>query len=978
MSLGPEGALNGFVPSPNDAWHQNIANAPVDPMSTAITTVNGIAGNHLNIGFGAAPSNGIPYVVVDSTTQALSPITVTDYAGQSDITMIPIPANMPVEGSPPDCNTNYSSTGDAHAIILDRATCVEYEIAQADHCATTTPNWTGSQTTLWDFTETEQRPITWTSVDAAGLSVFEGLVRYDEIQAGVINHALRFTANYTKNDANSGYFIPPATHTAGNNWGTNNVMGMRIRLKASFDISGFSPTNQIILTAMKQYGMILADNGQTLYFQGSPDSRWSDSDLYNLRSVTAADFDVVDAPGNSPLAATYTPGTAPMYPAGNVEDPNNIPTGNAPINSLTASSTTISAGQSVTLTPSSSGASYSYIDNAGFVRGPVKVSPTQTMTYTLFSNNAYGSTASTPVTVTVSSISAPTLTWATIGTQTLGAAPFKVSATSNSTGAMTYSVLSGGATISGQNVTVTAPGVVTLQVSQAAAGSYSSATATTTFTVNGQTPTLSFSIGTQVFPESAFAVAATSNSTGTITYSVTSGPATISGNMLTLTGVGQVTVTANQAAGGNFTAGTKTAIFTVNGQAPTLSFSIPTQTFSGSAFAVAATSNSTGTITYSVTSGPATISGNMLTLTGVGQVTVTANQAAGGNFTAGSTAATFTVNGQAPTLSFSIPTQTFTGGAFAVAATSNSTGTFTYSIASGPATISGNMLTMTGVGQVHVTANQAAAGNFTAGSATATFTVNGETPTLSFSIPTQTFSGSAFAVAATSNSTGTFTYSIASGPATISGNMLTLTGLGQVAVTASQAAAGNFAAGSTTSTFTVNGEAPTLSFSLPTQTFPGSAFAVAATSNSMGTFTYSVASGPATISGNMLTLTGPGQVTVTSNQAAAVNFAAGSATATFTVNAAVVVPPLDSPQTILFNPLPNFTHGTSYQLTARTTSGLPVSYVITSGGSYASISNNVLTVNSAGGLVTVEASTPVDPTGDYALATPVTRSFNSQ
>ena len=910
MSLGPEGALNGFVPSPNDAWHQNIANAPVDPMSTTITTVNGLAGNSLHLGFGSDPSNGIPYVVVDSTTQALSPIAVTDYAGQSDITVMPIPANMPVEASPVDCNTNYSSTGDAHAIILDRATCVEYEIAQANHCATTTPNWTGAQTSIWDFTENEQRPITWTSVDAAGLSVFEGLVRYDEIQAGVINHAIRFTASLTKNDGNGGYFVPPATHAAGNNWSTNNVMGMRIRLKASFDISHFSPTNQIILTAMKQYGMILADNGQTLYFQGTPDARWNDGDLYNLRSVTAASFEVVDAPGAgtlSPdaglytpggLSGFYTPGVAPMYPAGELMDASNYPSGNAPTNSLTASSTTISAGQSVTLTPSSSGASYSYIDNAGFVRGPIKVAPTQTTTYTLYSNNAYGSTASTPVTVTVSSISAPTLTWAAIGNQTVGAAPFKVSATSNSTGAMTYSVLSGGATISGQNVTVTSPGAVTLQVSQAAAGSFSSATATTTFTVNGQVPTVSFSIATQLFPESAFAVAATSNSTGAITYSIASGPATISGNMLTLTGVGLVRVTANQAASGNFTSGSATATFTVNGATPTIAFSIPTQTFSGSAFAVAATSNSTGTITYSIASGPATIAGNMLTLTGVGLVTVTANQAA--------------------------------------------------------------------------------SGSFTAGSATATFTVNDATPTIAFSIPTQTFSGSAFAVAATSNSTGAITYSIASGPATISGNMLTLTGVGPITVTANQAASGNFAAGSATATFTVNGATPALSFSIPTQTFPGSSFAVAGASNSTGAISYSVASGPATLSGNVLTLTGSGQVTVTANQAASGNFAAGSAPATFTVTAAVVSPPLDAPQTILFNPLPNFTHGTSYQLTARTTSGLPVSYVITSGSSYASISNNVLTVNAAGALVTVEASTPVDPTGDYALATPVTRSFTSQ
>jgi hypothetical protein len=533
MSLGVNGALNGFVPSPDDAWHQNIASAPIDPLSSAIINVNGIAGNHLHPDFGS--NFGVPYVVVDSSSQPLSPITVTDYAGESDITLLPIPADMPVEGNPVDCNTAYSSTGDAHAIILDRASCVGYEIAQADHCANTTPTWTGTQTSIWDFTENEKRPITWTSVDAAGLSVFEGLIRYDEIQAGVIDHAIRFTANLTKNDANNGYFVPPATHASGNNWATNNVMGMRIRLQANFDISGFSPTNQIILTAMKQYGMILADNGSTLYFQGTPDARWDDNDLDALKNIDASNFDVVDAPGAgtlSPDPGLYVPGVAPLYPAGEVEDAGNIPTGNAPSNSLSASSTSISAGQSVTLTPNSSGASYNFIDNAGFVRGPITVSPTQTTTYILYSNNAYGSTASNPVTVMVGGLSmaaptgdpapiptptpaptpdptpaptpdptpaptpdptptrtppytptAPSLAFNPIATQTLGEAPFAIGVSSNSPGALSYSVIRGNAVISGQIVTLTGTGTVRLRVTQAASGSFKAASANTSFTV---------------------------------------------------------------------------------------------------------------------------------------------------------------------------------------------------------------------------------------------------------------------------------------------------------------------------------------------------------------------------------------------------------------------------------------------------------------------------------------------------------------
>jgi PKD repeat protein len=396
VGLGRMAPLNGFVASPMDAWHQKVVGDRVDPMSDVIINKNGLAGSRLHPDFG--PTNGIPYVVVDSTKQSLSHVNVTDYAGASDITMIPIPANMPVEGNPADCNTSYSSTGDAHAIILDRATCVGYEIAQANHCATKTPKWTGTQTSIWDFTETEKRPLTWTSVDAAGLSVFEGLIRYDEIVAGVIPHAIRFTASQTKNDTNGGYFVAPATHAAGSSWGANNVMGMRIRLKASFDISGFSRTNRIILTAMKQYGLILADNGGTLYFQGTPDRRWSNSDLNALKTVMASNFEVVYAP----LAPSYKPGEAPMFPQGPVMDAANLPKGRAPENSLSASAARIRPGESVTLIPLAIGASYSYIDNAGFVRGPVTVRPAVTTTYTLHSSNAYGSTASKPVTVVVS------------------------------------------------------------------------------------------------------------------------------------------------------------------------------------------------------------------------------------------------------------------------------------------------------------------------------------------------------------------------------------------------------------------------------------------------------------------------------------------------------------------------------------------------------------------------------------------------
>jgi hypothetical protein len=231
----------------------------------------------------------------------------------------------------------------------------------------------------------EQRPWGWTSADAAGLAIFPGLVRYDEVAAGAINHAIRFTLPHTKNDANDGYFVEPASHAAGTDWGVSNVMGMRIRLKASFDISGYSAVNQVILTAMKKYGMILADNGSYFFFQGAPDTRWDDNDLANLDSVLSSDFEVVQM--------------APAWPGW---DDATAPTGALPtIDSFTATPATVAAGTPVTLKWDTSNDSYDFIDVLGGVHGgTVTITPTATTTYTLNATNQYGRSTK-QVTVTV-------------------------------------------------------------------------------------------------------------------------------------------------------------------------------------------------------------------------------------------------------------------------------------------------------------------------------------------------------------------------------------------------------------------------------------------------------------------------------------------------------------------------------------------------------------------------------------------------
>ena len=386
MSTGDSASLNGFVPFPaTNAWNTDISSAPLDPNNSAITSASGFAGLHLHHDFSstAGGNYGIPYVVVDSSTTPLVPINVIDYASESDVALAPFPITAPIEGSPADCD-GWPDTyvGDSHVLVLDRNTCFLYETFNTHRCSGA---WNASSETIWDMNNYDQRPWGWTSADAAGLPIFPGLVRYDEVAAGAINHAIRFTMQQTKNDANGGYFVEPASHAAGTVYGVSNVMGMRIRLKASFDISGYSAANQVILTAMKKYGMILADNGGYFYFQGVADPRWNDNDLVNLDSIQSSNFEVVQ----------MTP-TFPGY------DDATAPTGNPPtIDSFTASASTVSAGTPVTLTWNTSNDSYDFIDVLGGVRGgSVTTTPTATTTYTLNATNQYGrSTAAVTVTV---------------------------------------------------------------------------------------------------------------------------------------------------------------------------------------------------------------------------------------------------------------------------------------------------------------------------------------------------------------------------------------------------------------------------------------------------------------------------------------------------------------------------------------------------------------------------------------------------
>jgi hypothetical protein len=282
--LGVGASLRGRRVLPADnPWNQDISAEPVDANSANLIASIGLdTGLHPDFGtvWNGAPI-GIPYVVVNGS-QARVPINFTDYGDESDAGPYPVPPNAPIEGGP-------NSTGDRHVIVIDRDNWKLYELFYSFPVGGGA-SWNAAGGAVFDLNSNQLRPAGWTSADAAGLPIFPGLVRYDEVfEQGVITHALRFTAQQTRRA-----YVYPARHFASSNTNPNlPPMGMRVRLKASFDITGFPPAVQVILRGMKKYGMILADNGSNWYVSGAPDSRWSDDELRHLRRVKGSDFEVV-------------------------------------------------------------------------------------------------------------------------------------------------------------------------------------------------------------------------------------------------------------------------------------------------------------------------------------------------------------------------------------------------------------------------------------------------------------------------------------------------------------------------------------------------------------------------------------------------------------------------------------------------------------------------------------------------------------
>jgi hypothetical protein len=576
-----------------------------------------------------------------------------------------------------------------------------------------------------------------------------------------------------------------------------------------------------------------------------------------------------------------------------------------------------------------------------------------------------------------------------IGNVSYGVKPFNVAAPAASSGLpVTLSVLSGPAIITGNTITITGAGSVTVAADQPGNANYPAAQeVTTSFTVSPAAQTIgSFApISSKVSGGAPFNVAVPTASSGLpVTLSVLSGPAVVIGNSVTLTGVGQVTLAADQTGSSNYSAATQqTVTFLVNNTSQTISpfAAISAQTF-GVPFTIAPPAASSGLpVTLSVVSGSATISGNTITPTGSGIITLAANQSGNNNVApAPQMLASVTVNAAPQVLQpfqaiSNIVSDYTTVQPFPITPPlSSSTNSVVVSVKSGPAKINNNVLTVTGNGVVVLSANQPATANYLASaSVTTSFSVGKSNQTLSggiVGVSDQSLdAGSLMVTLPTASSSLPVTLSVVSGPATVSGTTVTLTGVGQVVLAATQAGNKTYGPVQTTATFNVTQGNNSIAPFAPigNVSYGVKPFKVTAPVASSGLpVSLSILSGPATISGNTITITGAGTVTLAADQAGNGNYpAAQEVTTTFVVNpAGQTIAPLAT--------IPTKTYGVSPISVAlpKATSGLQVTLSVLSGP--ANVTGNTINVTGAG---TVTVAADQAGNGNYTAAPEVTTSF---
>lgn len=347
LALAGPPTLAGCPMFPEDnIWNWPVDDLPLHPMSDTYVATIGRDG-HVHADFGSGLWNGgpigIPFVVVPGT-QPKVPVSF-EYEDESDPGPYPIPPDAPIEGGP-------ESDGDRHIIVVDKDACVLYETWS------TYPNpdgsWRAGSGARFDLRDHALRPDTWTSADAAGLPILNGLVRYDEVAAGEIRHAIRFTVPQTQRA-----YLWPARHFASHLVDERYPpMGLRMRLKSDFDDSDFSPEAQVITQALKRYGMILADNGSAWFISGVPDERWDNDHLRDLARVAGADFEAVDTsslmadPDSGQVAGAMMPTATPTEtPTVVPATPTSTSTPDAPSPAIPTSTNTLAAPSPPTVAP---------------------------------------------------------------------------------------------------------------------------------------------------------------------------------------------------------------------------------------------------------------------------------------------------------------------------------------------------------------------------------------------------------------------------------------------------------------------------------------------------------------------------------------------------------------------------------------------------------------------------------------------------
>jgi hypothetical protein len=281
---GPvRGAPRCAIFPPDNPWNQRVDGAPLHPRSDAIVRSIGLdEGLHADFGSGRYQGRpiGIPYTTVSKRQRRVR--VSFGYADESDRGPYPIPRDAPIEGG-------RSADGDRHVIVVDRDRCRLYELYAA-YPRSGGRSWRAGSGAIWNLRSNRLRPEGFTSADAAGLPILPGLARYEDVRRGEIDHALRFTVSRTRRA-----FVYPARHSASDLTDPDlPAMGQRLRLKASFDASGYPPQTRIVLRALQRYGMLVADNGSDWFISGAPSSGWKNDDLASLRGVKGSDFEVVD------------------------------------------------------------------------------------------------------------------------------------------------------------------------------------------------------------------------------------------------------------------------------------------------------------------------------------------------------------------------------------------------------------------------------------------------------------------------------------------------------------------------------------------------------------------------------------------------------------------------------------------------------------------------------------------------------------